>query len=918
MPWLHEGPSDGIAIWDGTPATPLSDREELSLCVLRVDFVEDFTPLTTGDGRFDDGVQPPHDAEYTAELCTELSSWLYDVSGGAFELEFEVFPEDGAFHMPHQMSCYGADSAWARGSCLLLRDAVQGADGEVDFSRFQSVMVMHAGAGQEADILGDSPDDLHSVFLTLADLAYYLPEGGSGYPGISTNDGVFVREGIMVPEQESQDGYGLGVIGTIVHEFMHQLGLPDLYDTIGGGVGVGGWDIMGYGQWMSAGFWPTGPGAWCRVRLGWTDTVDASSGGTWDVSEGGDVLKVALSGSEYLLVENRLRDPDGDGLRDEHERDYALPGSGILIWHVDSGVLSGSIESNTVNTDPAHKGVDLEEADGIQDFDYSLPDVYGIMGSEYDPFFSGGYSDTFGPSTVPATETSWGGTTGVSVSTGSQPGPVMSVSVQPVSMAPGWPVRTGPVTAGPVIWESADGPRLLLLSTTGLLWKVDPSEPGEPVTAIALGVTCLPAAAPLEGGDDNLVWTGDDGEVHLLDPSGGEMPGWPVQVGGMPVRCALLRNADAVAVATDRNEVHLFDLGGDEKPGWPVGLSEITEAPTGLAAFDEAVPGAVLALSTAGGRIHSWNLEGEPLDGWSVEAPGGAPVSPPLLADIDRDGEVELTVLCGRTLSCFSPDGAAEAGFPVVLRSEPMGDPWLCDPDSDGFIDMAIETASGVVVYEASGFMLSDWPEMLDGDPSGLRSENSSGCGGSGFAAHFARDGRVFLRGALGDVLPGFPLSTGDGPVGIPILIDHDQDGDYGLAACDESGWIGLWDDVMTSGGWFPGLDFSGTHSWPSTLLPAASSGSGGISSGTFFVYPNPVRGDLGRIRFETGTDSDYSIRVFNIAGELVSSFDGECSAGLACEVEWDTSDLSPGLYFVCLSADGSEELFHAAVTGSE
>jgi hypothetical protein len=122
----------------------------------------------------------------------------------------------------------------------------------------------------------------------------------------------------------------------------------------------------------------------------------------------------------------------------------------------------------------------------------------------------------------------------------------------------------------------------------------------------------------------------------------------------------------------------------------------------------------------------------------------------------------------------------------------------------------------------------------------------------------------------------------------------------------------------MPVAGWFPGLDYSGCNCWPGALLPPLRQGSGALAEGSFFVYPNPVADGSGRIRFEPVGDGFYSIKVFNIAGELVSSFDGSCSAGLACEVEWNTQDLSPGIYFVCLGVGGEERLFHAAVVGSD
>ncbi len=118
------------------------------------------------------------------------------------------------------------------------------------------------------------------MFINAGDLEYYL-----GISAIGTNDGVSLREASLAPERQTQDNYGLGALGTIVHEFGHQLGLPDLYNTYDGTVGVGGWDIMGYGQWLMNGFWPSAPGAWSRAALGWV-TPQVIQPGEYTLEEG--------------------------------------------------------------------------------------------------------------------------------------------------------------------------------------------------------------------------------------------------------------------------------------------------------------------------------------------------------------------------------------------------------------------------------------------------------------------------------------------------------------------------------------------------------------------------------------------------------------------------------------------------------
>ncbi len=909
IPLLHERPSSGIAICSGDEtADAVRSLGTFRLCVLRVEFVEDFSDASSGDGLF----ETSHGTAYTADLADQMSAYMSDASSGRFDLLCEVFPSDGAFALPHQMAWYGADSVYPAGLCLLLRDAVEASDPAVDFSSFDGVMVIHAGAGQEADILGDSPDDIVSVFLGLADLAYYLPEGGSGYEGIETDDGVFVQEGMLAPEQETQDGYGLGVLGTMAHEFLHQLGLPDLYDTLTGGVGVGGWDMMGYGQWMMSGFWPTAPGAWSRSRLGWADEVLVPAGSSFECTPGDTVYKVRLSGSEYLLVENRVKDPDGDGMCGEHERDFGLHGSGILIWHIDRSVVDANLASNTVNADPEHKGVDLEEADGIQDFDYSLPDIYGIEGSRFDPYFAGGYSSVLGPWTEPSSCTSWGGFTGVEVAVQDPPSGQMSVAVQPGAMPEGWPVSVGPLDCGPVPFDTPQGRSVMLTSNAGILWSLPIADPVP--TAFFEDLTMPPRAGGVEGaGPCLLVCT--RGSVHLLGTTGEDLPGWPVSVAGTPVASLVSGEAGIVAVATDRDLLYLFSPDGQALPGWP---RELQADAVDLAIIpDQDRPGILVLL--ASGETNAWRRDSTGLPGWPVEVQGGEPAGGVLSADFDRDGAQEVCVVCGSTFTSLELDGSIAPGTPVQLQGDPLGAPWLSDVNGDGYPEVATETTFGIEALEFTGSTILDWPLSPPLDPSQDEfSRWNCGAGGQGFAGYSLRDGRTGLADASGLEPQGFPVSTGADPVGRPLLEDLDGDGLLELVAADESGWAGLWQTPEQSGGYLPGADFSGQGCWWPGDLPSLQGYSGALAAGSFFVYPNPSRDGTATIRFEPGEDCAYSIAVLNVAGELVSSYSGSAQGGMACENGWDTSDISPGLYFICLEIEGpsgsTEALFQAGV----
>ena len=61
-------------------------------------------------------------------------------------------------------------------------------------------------------------------------------------------------------------------VGVISHEYGHDLGLPDLYDSIGPtDTDVGWWDLMSTGSHSGPVFQsiPTHMGAWSKYVLGW-------------------------------------------------------------------------------------------------------------------------------------------------------------------------------------------------------------------------------------------------------------------------------------------------------------------------------------------------------------------------------------------------------------------------------------------------------------------------------------------------------------------------------------------------------------------------------------------------------------------------------------------------------------------------
>ena len=87
--------------------------------------------------------------------------------------------------------------------------------------------------------------------------------------GVPLGDsGIWIADYTTEPEN--------GGLGVFAHEFGHDLGLPDLYDTAGGDNGTGFWTLMSAGSWLNHGTTDIGTtpgymGPWEKLQLGWLD-----------------------------------------------------------------------------------------------------------------------------------------------------------------------------------------------------------------------------------------------------------------------------------------------------------------------------------------------------------------------------------------------------------------------------------------------------------------------------------------------------------------------------------------------------------------------------------------------------------------------------------------------------------------------
>jgi len=147
-------------------------------------------------------------------------------------------------------------------------------DGYID--HFQAI---HAGEGEEA---GAPSSSIWSHRWAVNQNGFYTDEDGTPEAGpvggIEIGDSGFrIRDYTTEPEN--------GGLGVFAHEYAHDLGLPDLYDTAGGENGTGFWTLMSSGSWLShgdgaIGTTPNHMGPWEKFQLGWLDYGVARAGET--------------------------------------------------------------------------------------------------------------------------------------------------------------------------------------------------------------------------------------------------------------------------------------------------------------------------------------------------------------------------------------------------------------------------------------------------------------------------------------------------------------------------------------------------------------------------------------------------------------------------------------------------------------
>lgn len=976
--------------------------DTVRILAIRVDFPADDNPLTTGNGKFiltaaDEATidPPPHNRTYFEHQLLALANYFRTVSNGQLVIEFEVFPEDlnGAVTVSQQMSFYSPtrdEELLDQRLSELFAEGFQLADasGVIDFSQFDSFILFHAGVGLDfAFDFDPTPQDIPSVFLDFATLREKLGNNDPNYPGIPVNGGAgFIRDGIILPETQSQEGFEIGLLGTAAIMFGHQLGLPNLFNTDNGRSGIGVFGLMDQGSGNFFGLLPAEPCAWSKVFLGWATPIEIRNGENLSAAAPRSpapqkIYKIPINSNEYFLIENRHRDANNDnvaigrdaaGARVEfhwdqqgqrliaaapvgvitqvNEYDFGLPGSGILIWHIDEAVIRETFAENRVNADPDRRGVDLEEADGAQD----IGQLYGFLsagaGSENgvteDMFWASNEINTlvnnsqvveFTPNTKPNSRSNSGANTHIEIGNFSEPGEVMTFSVREQISKTGFPQfvgESGTLTNSPIMADlDGDGAREIIwgsnLSARVLVWKSDGSKliPNSEVAsrqkingaieslplavfAEPAGNFCFsPAVAELNQQRFVVLATDQASVVYFpedLDGNGRADQLFSVQNGEtFSTHPMVIQKSGEFKIIVGAASGRIFSI---DHNGSSSELAQVTSHT--ISGFAWYFPDRIV-FNTKQGAVGLLAEDGGVL--WQTST-NRASSRTPVVGDLDKDGALDIIHISDDgVIHVFDQNGGALTGFPRATNVSPASHIGLADLNGDVFVEMALMADNKIYAFNRFGFLAEGFPIAISSSPASaiLSSPVLADINRDGRAELFsgANENRIAAFQAAGAMLPEFPLSTGAAVNSTIVLSDIENDGALDIAAAADDGFLYVWGLQRDfNPGDIPWGEFLAnsqhTNFYVDERTPPAPAGDL-LPANSVYNYPNPTEGDRTTIRYRLNFPAQVRIKIFDLAGDLVDELAGPGFSQTENEVTWPLQNIQSGVYLARVQAEG-------------
>lgn len=969
----------------------------------------------------------PHDKAYYERLLFHMSSYWQDASHGQYTLtedNYTVWHE--VITAPNTMGYYGEDGENGQQIeliCELVLDVIALVDDDIDFNNYDAIILIHAGAGQETDTT--KTEQIYSTFLSRRSLQAGIDPENDDFPGIATNDGIYLKEFSIIPETENQPDIQpgdqlYGMMGVINHNFGHQIGLPTLFDNNPNSptsYGIGGYGVMGTGVWNANGYVPPLPCAWSRYYLGWEEDIielDASADGlnlTFPMAKDETtpkLYKLKITEEEYFLIENRQQNPDGstyvnaegdtvasftfatidnqpvyppgnlnagqprfDFMHNSYlgcEWDFYLPGhgfssnpaddgSGILIWHIDENVINAKFdpdfEMNQINGDASHKGVDLEQASGIQTLDNNYYGWQSFYGSKDDAFrkkyfinqsgeqdslnYYFGFRNYNNITWSPTSESYYGGIP-LEVFNISTSDSVMTFSVQYA-----WSLDAGyqgenTLSAFPLDFDLDGNNELFAALPDGkvFLWQNDLQYPGFPIdTNSQLKVSHFPSfdeksnSVLMQGQLDlsqstNLfqINASIDGFIRQIFFAAETRWAGPVVIN--PDQNNFRRAFLALNSTTLQDQARIFVLDDD--------FNEIN-------CYDFAT---IIKSNLILNNEHLHFL-GSDRTIYTLQLNDSAIITTPIdtandideiyslqMADIDGDSNADFILSSADSLLyVFKQNGNLFPGFPVEIGLNAISLPSFADVDNNGYTDILIGGENTFAVFDKSGISRKPSEEIINPDSlslaSGVIAADIFGDGILEIIGSFSRQRLCVWKNVNNndfDLARQYPLTFGKRSLNYPVFADY-SDYPASIYLPSNNGVIfrSSLDNShlpLLHGSLYEYCNLQRTAYWHQEYTPNFDTSGIFIKDETYF-YPNPLSNtfskgiDFGNnvpertiiLRIMTSDNADVTVKIFDIAANRIYESSLYCEKNMIGKLYVDAQKLSSGVYFAVLKAKG-------------